>query len=71
LQLIVDFASTIVFLFAPVVAWLNHRVMTGPAIPEAARPSRGLRGLSLLGIASLAAFSVYYLLLRFTPWLTE
>lgn len=70
LQLIVDFASTVVFLFAPVVAWLNHRVMTSPEIPEGARPSRGLRDLSVLGIVWLTAFSLYYLALRFTPWFT-
>lgn len=66
LQLIVDLAATIVFLFAPVVAWLNHRVMTSPAIVQAARPGRGLRALSLLGMAWLVAFSVYYLYLRAT-----
>jgi Mn2+/Fe2+ NRAMP family transporter len=68
LQTIVDLASTIVFLFAPVVAWLNHRVMTDQTIPDAAKPGRGLRLLSVIGIAWLTAFSVYYLLLRFTPW---
>lgn len=69
LQTIVDLASTIVFLFAPLVAWLNHRVMTDQVIPDTAKPGRGLRLLSVLGIAWLTAFSVYYLLLRFTPWL--
>ncbi len=64
LQLIVDFASTIVFLFAPVVAWLNHRVMTSPAIEASARPGRGLRVLSVIGVVWLAAFALYYLYLR-------
>lgn len=64
LQLIVDLAATIVFLFAPVVAWLNHRVMTSRAIAQAARPGRGLRLLSILGVVWLGAFSLYYLYLR-------
>lgn len=64
LQVIVDFASTIVFLFAPLVAWLNHRVMTSPAIEASARPGRWLRALSLVGVVWLAAFSLYYLYLR-------
>ena len=68
LHLIVDLASTIVFLFAPVVAWLNHRVMCSRAIPEAARPGRGLRALSILGIVWLAGFSAYYLFLRAGAW---
>lgn len=70
LRLIVDLASTLVFLFAPIVAGLNHRVMTSRAIPEPARPGRGLRVLSILGIAWLAAFSAYYLFLRSASWLT-
>lgn len=71
LQLIVDLASTIMFIFAPIVAWLNHRVMTSRTIPGPARPGRGLRLLSILGIAWLAAFSAYYLFLRSASWFTD
>jgi Mn2+/Fe2+ NRAMP family transporter len=64
LKLVVDIASTIMFLFAPIVAWLNHRVMTSPQIPPAARPGRGLLALSIAGVIWLTAFSVYYLYLQ-------
>jgi len=65
LQVVVDVAATIMFLFAPVVAWLNHRVMKSPAIAADVRPAHGLFALSLAGIIWLAAFSAYFLYLRF------
>jgi hypothetical protein len=65
LKLVVDVASTILFLFAPVIAWLNHRVMTSPHFPSNARPGRGLLALSAVGVIWMTAFSVYFLYLRF------
>lgn len=65
LQIVVDIAATIMFLFAPAVAWLNHRVMTSSAIPGDARPTAGLFTLSVVGIIWLAGFSAYFLYLRF------
>ena len=65
LQVVVDVAATIMFLFAPVVAWLNHRVMKSSLIPSDSRPARGLFVLSHAGIIWLAAFSAYFLYLRF------
>lgn len=65
LQVVVDVAATIMFLFAPVVAWLNHRVMKSSLIPQESRPARGLFVLSGAGIIWLAAFSAYFLYLRF------
>ena len=64
LKLVVDIASTIMFLFAPIIAWLNHRVMKSTRIPLAARPGRGLTVLSGAGVIWMAAFSAYYLYLR-------
>jgi Mn2+/Fe2+ NRAMP family transporter len=64
LKLAVDIAATIMFLFAPIIAWLNHRVMTSQQITSAARPGRGLLALSALGVIWMAAFSGYYLYLR-------
>jgi Mn2+/Fe2+ NRAMP family transporter len=64
LKLVIDIASTILFLFAPVIAWLNHRVMTSPQFPSSARPGRGLLALSVVGVIWMAAFSAYFLYLR-------
>jgi len=65
LRLVVDVAATILFLFAPIIAWLNHRTMTSPKFPGDARPGRGLLALSLLGVLWMSAFSLYFLYLRF------
>jgi Mn2+/Fe2+ NRAMP family transporter len=65
LKLVIDIASTILFLFAPVIAWLNHRAMTSPKFPSDARPGRGLLALSAIGVIWMAAFSVYFLYLKF------
>jgi Mn2+/Fe2+ NRAMP family transporter len=65
LKLVVDVASTILFLFAPIIAWLNHRTMTSPQFPQQSRPGRGLLAMSLLGVLWMSAFSAYFLYLRF------
>ena len=65
LKLVVDIASTILFLFAPIIALLNHRVMTSPKFPSDARPGRGLLALSAIGVLWMTAFSVYFLYLKF------
>ena len=65
LKLVVDIASTILFLFAPIIALLNHRVMTSPEFPSDTRPGRGLLALSAIGVLWMTAFSVYFLYLRF------
>jgi Mn2+/Fe2+ NRAMP family transporter len=65
LQVVVDIAATIMFLFAPVIAILNHRVMKSSLIADEARPGNGLFVLSFAGIIWLSAFSAYFLYLRF------
>lgn len=65
LKLVVDVASTILFLFAPAIAFLNHRVMTNSRFPSEARPHRGLLALSAIGVIWMTAFSAYFLYLRF------
>lgn len=65
LQIVVDIASTILFLFAPIIAWLNHRAMTSAKFPPDSRPGRGLLALSMVGVIWLFSFSAYFLYLRF------
>lgn len=62
---LVDLATTLSFLTAPVFAILNHRAVTGEGMPLECRPSRGLRRFSAIGIAAQALFAVAYLWLRF------
>ncbi len=65
LSAMVDLATTLSFLTAPILAWLNHRAITAPEIPEGYRPSGRFRAASLVGVVILAAFALYYLYLRF------
>lgn len=61
---LIDFITTVSFLAAPVVAWLNLRLITGEWTPEHARPGRGLRILAQVGLAFLVAFSLVWIGLR-------
>ncbi len=65
LKAMVDLATTLSFLTAPVLAWLNHRVMHGADIPADQRPSPALRAASLAGITFLTGFALFYVWLRF------
>lgn len=61
---LVDVATTLSFLTAPMLATLNHRAIMSESVPQAARPSEGLRIWSLVGIALMTLFAVAYLVLR-------
>lgn len=63
LSAMVDIATTLSFLTAPILAGLNHRAMFQENVPEDARPRPWLRYLSLAGIAALSIFAIYYLYL--------
>ncbi|MEM0984531.1 MAG: divalent metal cation transporter [Planctomycetota bacterium] len=62
---LVDLATTLSFVATPIIAWFNHRAMLAPGVPESARPGRGLRAWSWIGIAFWAAFAVVFLVQRF------
>jgi len=53
---LIDFATTISFLAAPVLAWLSLRLLTGPHTPEAHRPGRPLQALAWIGLVFLIGF---------------
>ena len=57
----VGIATTLSFLTAPVLAWLNYKVVTDNHMPKEARPGIFLRTLSWIGIAFSVAFSFVYL----------
>ncbi|MCF8380991.1 MAG: divalent metal cation transporter [Bacteroidales bacterium] len=59
--LMVTIATTLSFLTAPILAWLNYRVVTDEHMPEDARPGKGLKILSWIGIIFLTVFSFIYL----------
>lgn len=65
LRAMVDLATTLSFLTAPLLAALNHRAMFDESVPADHRPSPLLRLASLGGIAFLGSFAAYYVWLRF------
>jgi len=61
----VTLATTISFLTAPILAWLNYKVVTGNQMPEESRPGSFLRVLSWIGITSFAIFSLVFIYWKF------
>jgi Mn2+/Fe2+ NRAMP family transporter len=64
LPAMVDLATTLSFLTAPVLAWLNHRAVLAPEVPLELRPRPALRAMSWTGIVALGSFAAYYLWLQ-------
>ncbi len=65
MKFMVDLATTISFVTAPFFAILNYIVVTHKHMPPAARPKRWLRIYAWIGIISLSAFSIFYIIWRF------
>ena len=57
----VSLATTISFLTAPIIAWLNYKVVTDKHMPSYAVPSMFLRILSWIGISFFVVFSFVFL----------
>jgi len=58
--LMIDLATTLSFLTAPVLAWLNYRLVTADHVPIESQPGRAMRWLSRAGIVFLTAFALIY-----------
>jgi len=65
LKELVDFATTISFLIAPVIAVFNFRLVTGRFFEKKYQPSRLLKILSYLGIIFLTGFAIFFIISRF------
>lgn len=63
-SLLVDIATTVSFLTAPIFAILNHCAMFADSVPEANRPGETMRKWSLAGIAGLGVFTLFYIAVR-------
>lgn len=61
IKTLMDFATIIAFLAAPVFAIINYRVVTAPFMPVKYQPPKWLRILSWSGIIFLIAFSLVYI----------
>jgi Mn2+/Fe2+ NRAMP family transporter len=57
----IDFATIVSFLAAPVFAIINFKVVTADFMPEFGKPKKWLRALSIMGIIFLVSFSLVYI----------
>lgn len=60
-RLLIDLATTLSFLTAPVLAFMNHKLIHQPEINDDFRPKPWLYWLSISGILFLSAFALLYL----------
>jgi Mn2+/Fe2+ NRAMP family transporter len=57
----VDLATILSFLTAPVLGYINFRVVTSDSMPEEYRPSKRMQVFSWLGLTFLTGFALLYL----------
>lgn len=61
----VDFATVVSFITAPVLGFMNLKAVTGKNMPEGTKPKPWLISLSIIGLIVLSGFSLYYLYVVF------
>lgn len=61
MRTMVDIATTLSFITAPVLAFLNFKVVTDRHMPADHRPDRSLRIFAWTGIVFLTGFTLFYL----------
>lgn len=64
MSLLVDFATTLSFLTAPILGYLNFKVVRGKNVPIENRPKLWLIVLSWIGLVVLTGTSIYYIIWR-------
>ncbi len=57
----IDFATSVAFLSAPVLAWFNHRAIFSDEIEPALQPGQIMYAWSILGIVIMLAVAAYYI----------
>jgi len=65
LKELVDFATVISFLIAPIIAIFNFRLVTGKYFVKDAQPPIWLKILSYAGIIFLIGFAAFFIITRF------
>ncbi len=62
MRFMVDLATTLSFLTAPILAIMNYKVVTDDHMPLEARPKKGLKIYSWAGMIFLTAFTLFYII---------
>ncbi|MFT6211746.1 MAG: Mn2+/Fe2+ NRAMP family transporter [Bacteroidia bacterium] len=65
IKTLVDLATTISFLIAPLIAIVNFRLVTGKHIKKEHQPAAWLKALSWAGIVFLTGFALYFVFVKF------
>jgi len=64
---LVDLATTLSFLTAPMLAFFNHRAVHAPEVPRDQQPGAAMTAFSWVSITLQAAFALYFLWFKFGP----
>jgi len=64
LRELVDFATIVSFLIAPIIAIFNFRLVTGRYLERSMQPPFWLKSLGVAGIVFLSVFAIYYVMVR-------
>lgn len=62
---LIDIATAMSFLVAPIAAWLNYAVIYKTGISESHKPKKWLQVLAILGMIFLTAFSLSFIYSKF------
>ncbi len=65
LKELVDFATVLSFVIAPIIAVFNFRLVTGKFLNKESQPSTILKILSFAGIIFLSGFAIFFLIMKF------
>jgi Mn2+/Fe2+ NRAMP family transporter len=65
LKELVDFATVLSFVIAPIIAIFNFRLVTGKYLEKEHQPSTLLKILSFSGIVFLSGFAIFFLFIKF------
>ena len=65
MKTLVDLATTISFLIAPLIAVVNFRLVTGKHIKKEHQPAVWLKALSWAGLVFLTGFALYFFYVKF------
>ncbi len=61
----VDLATTLSFITAPILAFMNYKVVTHKHMPEDGKPKLWLKVYAWIGIVFLSGFTVFYIIKTF------
>jgi len=59
-RLMIDLATTLSFLTAPVLAFINYRLIFHTGLKQQYLPQRWLKVLALSGLLFLSGFAIFY-----------